>query len=154
MPADGATLNQSLVYSSTNGPLEELLRYADRNSMAHSREVRLPFLFHELAEFLINLPAEYKIHNGWTKYIMRKAGDGLLPQEITWRKDKIGYEPPQKNWMENGLIKERIMEGRKTLVREGILEKRVLGEDVKAVAAVGASKENTWKHWMAANLYS
>jgi asparagine synthase (glutamine-hydrolysing) len=154
VPGDGATLNQSLVYSSTNGPLEELLRYADRNSMAHSREVRLPFLFHELAEFLISLPADYKIHDGWTKYIMRKAGDGLLPSEITWRKDKIGYEPPQKDWMENGVIKERIVEGRKKLVREGILDKRVLGEDVKAVAAVGASKENTWKHWMAANLYS
>ncbi|MFL5742353.1 MAG: asparagine synthase (glutamine-hydrolyzing) [Flavisolibacter sp.] len=154
LPEDGITLNQSLIYSATQGPLEELLRYADRNSMAHSREVRLPFLYHELAEFLINIPADYKIHEGWTKFIMRKAGEEVLPKEITWRKDKIGYEPPQRDWMKSDVIREKIVEGRKKLVQERILNKEVLKAKVNAVAATGASKESSWKHWMAANLFS
>ncbi len=40
--------------------LDELLRYADRNSMAHGREVRLPFLSHELVEFIFTLAAEFQ----------------------------------------------------------------------------------------------
>ena len=71
--------------------------------MAHSREVRLPFLSHELVEFVFSLPATFKIHLGWTKYILRKAMENILPQEIAWRVDKIGYEPPQKEWLASSL---------------------------------------------------
>lgn len=75
--------------------LQTLLRYADRNSMAHSREVRLPFLYHEMVEFLFSLPATYKMNEGWTKWIMREAFP-ILPKDIGWRVDKIGYEPHKK----------------------------------------------------------
>lgn len=88
------TLSESLHYSTTKFGLEQLLRYADRNSMAHSREVRLPFLNHTLVEFLFSLPATFKINNGWTKYLIRESFSDFLPKEIVWRKDKIGYEPP------------------------------------------------------------
>lgn len=74
--------------------LQQLLRYADRNSMASSIEVRLPFLSHELVEFVFRLPEEYIINNGWTKWILRSAIDGLLPDSIVWRKKKIGFEMP------------------------------------------------------------
>jgi len=80
--------------------LKELLRYGDRNSMAFSREVRLPFLSHELSEFIFSLPMEFILNEGWTKYILRKAVEGIVPDEIVWRKDKIGFEPPQENWVE------------------------------------------------------
>jgi asparagine synthase (glutamine-hydrolysing) len=79
--------------------LEELLRLADRNSMAHGRELRLPFLDHQLVEFLFSLPSHYKIRNGWTKWLLRQDMKDRLPQEIVWRKNKIGFEPPQKQWM-------------------------------------------------------
>jgi asparagine synthetase B (glutamine-hydrolysing) len=65
-------LNAHLINDLTNGNLENLLRYSDRNSMANSREVRLPYLYHELCEFIISLPADYKIRNGWSKLIQRK----------------------------------------------------------------------------------
>ena len=80
--------------------LEELLRYADRNSMAHGREVRLPFLNHELVEFLFSLPSHFKIREGWTKWTLRKAMEKTLPSAITWRPNKIGLEPPQLSWMQ------------------------------------------------------
>jgi asparagine synthase (glutamine-hydrolysing) len=116
------SLNHALYESTTGSGLQELLRYADRNSMAHSREVRLPFLSHELVEFLFTLPANFKINNGWTKFIMRKTFDNVLPTEIAWRKDKIGYEPPQKNWMENKHLQEMIRSYENVLVQEKILD--------------------------------
>ncbi len=93
------TLNEALYYSTFKGGLQELLRYADRNSMANSIEVRLPFLSHKIVEFLFLLPSEYKFNNGFTKYILRDSMSQYLPEEIIWRKDKIGYEPPQKDWL-------------------------------------------------------
>jgi asparagine synthase (glutamine-hydrolysing) len=102
------TLNEILYWSTAKHGLEDLLRFADRNSMAHSREVRLPFLNHHLVEFIFSLPATYKINDGWTKYILRQSFEGKLPSSIAWRKDKIGYEPPQGKWMENIIIREMI----------------------------------------------
>jgi asparagine synthase (glutamine-hydrolysing) len=67
--------------------------------MAHSREVRLPFLSHKLVEFVFSLPDEFKLNMGWTKYILRKAMNATLPHSISWRVDKIGYETPQNNWL-------------------------------------------------------
>jgi asparagine synthase (glutamine-hydrolysing) len=97
-------LNDYLKYSVKQDNLEDLLRYSDRNSMAHDREVRLPFLSHELVEFLFTLPVEMKIHNGWTKYILRDAMKNIMPNEITWRVNKVGYEPPQSKWLQNKRI--------------------------------------------------
>lgn len=144
------TLNAMLKQSTLGGSLQDLLRYADRNSMAHSREVRLPFLSHELVEFIYSLPATYKINDGWNKYIMRKAFDHVLPSQITWRKDKIGYEPPQKQWMQRPEVKEIIREKRQALVSERILDKSVLDKEVTSTAAVEQSE--SWKIWMAGKL--
>jgi asparagine synthase (glutamine-hydrolysing) len=86
--------------------LEDLLRYSDRNASAFSREVRLPFLSHELIEFLFSLPVHFKIYKGWTKYLLRYALNDILPNEIAWRVNKVGYETPQGNWLKNKSIRE------------------------------------------------
>lgn len=151
--ANYKTLNNVLARDTSGGPLQELLRYADRNSMAHSREVRLPFLSHELVEFLYTLPATYKMNSGWSKYIMRKSFEGMLPNEITWRVDKIGYEPPQKQWMQTLEVKEIIHERRKQLVGLGILDKAILSRDIDPAGAHGKDGDNSWRLWMAAKLY-
>jgi len=91
------TLNEHLA-SDTQNSLAVLLRYADRNSMAYGVESRAPYLDYRLAEFLAALPADYKIHNGWTKNIARCAFAGKLPDEITWRRDKMGFPTPEKTW--------------------------------------------------------
>lgn len=92
------TLNERLALDTQNS-LAVLLRYADRNSMAYGVESRAPYLDYRLAEFLAALPADYKIHNGWTKYIARCAFAGKLPDEITWRRDKMGFPTPEKVWL-------------------------------------------------------
>jgi asparagine synthase (glutamine-hydrolysing) len=79
--------------------LPHLLRYEDRNSMRHSIETRLPFLDYRLVEFSISLPLKYKIQNGWTKWILRKAVESLLPRDVVWRKNKFGFEAPDKIWL-------------------------------------------------------
>jgi asparagine synthase (glutamine-hydrolysing) len=108
-------LNISLKHSTTIVGLKELLRYGDRNSMAHSREVRLPFLNHKLVEFVFSLPNEFKINQGWTKFILRKSMDKILPPSICWRVDKVGYEPPQKNWIQSERFTHIIQNTSKTL---------------------------------------
>lgn len=88
------SLNEMLYQTTMCGSLQELLRYADRNSMAHAREMRLPFLSHELVEFVFRMPATFKVNQGYTKYLLRTSMASILPEEITWRKDKIGFETP------------------------------------------------------------
>jgi len=114
--------NEVLYNETCNHGLEQLLRYADRNSMANSREVRLPFLFHELVEFLFSLPPTFKINGGWTKYIARKSFDKQLPDPIIWRKEKVGYETPQQKWLTNAESKPMIEDAFKVLAQHGILQ--------------------------------
>ncbi|HWY12494.1 MAG TPA: asparagine synthase (glutamine-hydrolyzing) [Bacteroidia bacterium] len=125
----GTDLNGYLRHSVTTNNLEDLLRFCDRNSMAHSREVRLPFLSHELVEFIFSLPPEFKIHNGWTKYLMREAMKDILPEEITWRVDKIGYEPPQKKWLATKKVVDSTNDAFELLKSKHILDKNAIMED-------------------------
>lgn len=129
------TLNGVLYFNTCMHGLEELLRYADRNSMAHSREIRLPFLDHELVEFVFSLPANFKIRNGWTKWLLRETMKNKLPAEVTWRRDKTGFEPPQKHWLHHKNIQQLIMDARKRLVDEGILKNEILNKEIEAKAA-------------------
>ncbi len=76
----------------------ELLRYEDRNSMAFSIESRVPFLDHELVELALGLSSKEKMKGGWTKYPIRKYLEGKLPDELVFRKDKIGFATPQSEW--------------------------------------------------------
>lgn len=79
-----------------------LTHYEDRNSMAHSLEVRHPFLDHRLVELLLNVPPEWKIRNGWTKYLLRRAFPEL-PDAIRWRRDKQGFLTPEQKWLRHDL---------------------------------------------------
>ena len=103
-------LRKDLWWNTTREGLVELLRYADRNSMAHSREVRLPFLDHNLVEFVFKLPTHLLMKDAWTKWILREAFRGMVPDEITNRVDKLGYMPPQQKWL-GGLVWEDVMMG-------------------------------------------
>lgn len=145
-------LNSHLYFSTFEIGLPTLLRYADRNSMAHSREVRLPFLSHDLVEFVFSLPSELKIKDGWTKFLMRAAFEDLLPKEIAWRKDKIGFEPPQKSWMDNPATQEKIKASREILSKEGILKKGA--ENFPIQSQVAHTKgDGSWNHLMVAKLF-
>jgi asparagine synthase (glutamine-hydrolysing) len=146
-------LNAHLINDLTDGNLENLLRYSDRNSMANSREVRLPYLYHELCEFVISLPSDYKIRNGWTKWIQRKSLEKLMPQKITWRTDKIGYEPPQKKWMENGRFVDLVHESKRKLYQNKIISLKTYNKKIQSIDA--NSRENqSWEFLMSGSLFS
>ncbi len=144
-------LNGALYFNSFVYGLEELLRLADRNSMAHATEVRLPYLDHHLVEFLFTLPPGFKIKHGWTKWLLRRSAEKMLPASIAWRKDKIGFEPPQELWMNNKLVQESIRKGKEKLVNHGILDKSVLKkiQPHTAYAAEGVD----WKYWSSSFLF-
>lgn len=80
--------------------LPKLLRYEDRNSMVSSIETRLPFLDYNVVETALSLKNEYKIKDGWSKYILRKITEKYVPNEIAWRKNKFGFESPEEMWLE------------------------------------------------------
>jgi len=95
----GYDVRQRQVDDITRFSVPSLLRYEDRNSMAHSIESRVPFLDYRLVEFLVNLPADVKIKHGVTKAVMRRALDGKIPAKVLNRRDKMGFTTAQELWM-------------------------------------------------------
>lgn len=93
------TMAEALLY---NG-LPTLLRYADRNSMAFSREARLPYLDYELVDFCLSLPDSLLVRRGWQKWILREAAGLSIPAAIRWRTDKVGYAAPLDRWLRGSL---------------------------------------------------
>ncbi len=98
------TLFDALREDAFHAHLPTLLRYGDRNSMAHSREVRLPFCDHRLAEFAFALPPGYLMGGAETKRLLRNAMKDVLPEGIRTRWNKQGFLPPQERWFADGLI--------------------------------------------------
>jgi len=83
---------------------EDLLIKEDRSTMAHSLEGRFPFLDYHLVELVNSIPSKYKIKNGVSKYILKKTFEGILPDEILYRK-KQGFGVPLKHYFRKELSK-------------------------------------------------
>lgn len=83
----------------TKGTLQGILHWEDRNSMASSLETRLPFLDYQYVEKILNIDMMDKISNGYTKMPLRKAVEGILPKDVVWRKSKLGFPSPTKDWL-------------------------------------------------------
>jgi asparagine synthase (glutamine-hydrolysing) len=79
-----------------------LLRDGDQMSMAHTLEVRVPFLDHELIEYVLGLSDELKI-GSWDKNLLIQSCSDLLPREIYDRKKK-GFTFPWESWMRGPLV--------------------------------------------------
>jgi asparagine synthase (glutamine-hydrolysing) len=72
------------------GLVDDMLHYFDRASMANSLEVRVPFLDHELVELCAGIPPDLKVHRFQTKYLLRRAARGLVPDWVI-EKRKVGF---------------------------------------------------------------
>lgn len=92
-----AELNAELKNSIETG-LVTLIHYSDHVSVGHGVESRMPFLDYRLVEYLATIPAAYKLHNGWTKYLARITFASKLPEAVIWRKDKMGWPIPEEHW--------------------------------------------------------
>jgi asparagine synthase (glutamine-hydrolysing) len=94
------SLNDRLKAYCTEHYLKGLLRWEDRCSMQYSIESRTPFSDDiDLIELAFQMPANYKIRHGWSKYILRESIKGLVPESIRLRKDKKGFSIPQNQWL-------------------------------------------------------
>jgi asparagine synthase (glutamine-hydrolysing) len=124
----------AVTFSETNLPA--LLRYEDRNSMAHSLESRVPFLNRSLVDFVFSLPEHYLIApDGSGKSILRAALRGLVPDAILDRRDKIGFQTPELGWLSH---LDRWVTG--VLTSDAARENPVIHADV-ALAQWGAVRE-------------
>jgi asparagine synthase (glutamine-hydrolysing) len=96
----GNRLKPELRSQLSSAGLPALLRHGDRNAMAFSIESRVPFLDRKLVEYCLSLPEDYLVsQSGETKSILREALRGIAPDEILDRRDKIGFETPEHEWL-------------------------------------------------------
>ena len=82
----------------------------DRNSMAHGIECRYPFLDYELVDFCTRLPDRAYLEDAWGKSLLRKTMTGVLPDEIAWRPDKVGFAAPQDAWLASSAARDWLTE--------------------------------------------
>ncbi len=92
-------LNHELRRSVERSPLPLYLRVEDRNSMAHSVEIRVPFLDYRLVSLAFSLPAEEKMNGPYNKYILRRSMNGRIPESVRMRKDKMGFPTASGEWI-------------------------------------------------------
>jgi asparagine synthase (glutamine-hydrolysing) len=93
-----ARLSHSLMITDARRYLTPLLRRADRMSMRHSIEARVPMLDNQMLEFGLHLPHEYKIRGMESKYLLKKVAERYLPDEIVYR-EKKGFGMPVEEWL-------------------------------------------------------
>lgn len=117
------SLRAHLVADLTELSVPSLVHGEDRCSMAFSREIRLPFLDHRLAEMLLDVPQDLKLRGGETKYLLRQAMTGRLPETVRRRSDKKGYPTPVGRWLRTcGLQEARAVIHSPELLARGFLD--------------------------------
>lgn len=100
---DNNILKSSIVDIKTFLP-NNLLSYGDAMSMANSFEVRFPLIDHKVVEFMTGINPRYRIHNGQTKYLIKKILFSKIPDSII-NKPKLGLNPPMGIWLKKDLKK-------------------------------------------------
>ena len=127
----------------------DILVKTDRASMMNSQEVRIPYLDHELVEFVFNLPASWRIKNFTTKYIFKETMNGRLPKNIINRKKK-GFGVPIAFWIKNQL-KDLVLDtlNKDQINRQGLFNydyiKEILDQHLKGKAD---NRKKIWNIFM------
>ena len=98
MQAEKSHWLSALQYADTKLYLpNDILTKVDRMSMAHSIEARVPLLDHKLVEFAATIPPELKLRGNTTKYIFKRAMEGIVPDQVLYR-PKRGFAIPLSQW--------------------------------------------------------
>lgn len=118
-----------------NTQLSRLLKYEDKNSMRNSVETRLPFIDYKVVEAALSFKSSFKIHKGWTKYILRKSMNGILPKNVLWRRNKVGFEAPQKTWIDSNTV----------YIKDKISQSKILKEIYKELNIDNFDNKMIWK---------
>jgi asparagine synthase (glutamine-hydrolysing) len=146
----GRRMIAQMINMQTRHGLPGLLRHGDRNSMRFSVESRVPFLTLDQVEFALSLPEHYLVsQEGETKHIFRRAMKGIVPDEILMRKDKIGFEPPEKEWLIN--IADQAREWLSEDINIPFIRRGALLAEFDAV--IEGRRPFTWQVWRWINFY-
>ena len=118
-----------------------LLRMEDRSSMAFSIEARVPLLDHKLVEFGLSLPDHLKIQGGVSKFAVREATRGLMPETVRLRRTKLGFAAPDSRWLDGQLrpMVTELIEG--SLRCERFVDPEPLRQWYRSPAAAAANPE-------------
>ncbi|HRH40340.1 MAG TPA: asparagine synthase (glutamine-hydrolyzing) [Pyrinomonadaceae bacterium] len=117
---DAAEVLDKLLYVDSKTYLHELLMKQDQMSMAASIESRVPFLDHKLVEFTAKMPTKMKLRGNTTKFLLKEAMKGILPDEILFR-PKMGFPVPTARWLRNEF---------KSYVDDYVLSERTLSRGI------------------------
>lgn len=147
----GADVLERMTYLELHQRLPELLLMrVDKMAMATSVEARVPFLDHKLVEFGVGLSIDQKTHGGMPKYLLKRAVEGIIPDEIIYRR-KQGFGVPISNWFRGDLGS----------IYRNVLRSSSIGEhgllDAKEALALlerhqAGMEENSFKMWVLLNL--
>jgi asparagine synthase (glutamine-hydrolysing) len=128
---------------------ELLLMRVDKMSMARSIEARVPFLDHKLVEFALTIPSSLKYRDGETKYVLKRAAEGILPREVIYRQ-KAGFCGSSRNMLSPKLL---------AFSEEVLPESRILSEVLRDGAVTkllqdqrDGRADNSFKIWNLLNL--
>lgn len=141
---DAKEILDKLLFVDSKTYLHELLMKQDQMSMAASIESRVPFLDHKLVEFTAQMPTEMKIRGKTTKFLLKEAMKGILPDEILYRQ-KMGFPVPVGNWFRNEfkhIIDEYVLSDRS--LSRGIFNDDLLNEIVAKHNAGENHDERLW----------
>ncbi|HXH18033.1 MAG TPA: asparagine synthase (glutamine-hydrolyzing) [Chitinophagales bacterium] len=115
----------------------DMLMKVDSMSMANSLEVRVPFLDHQVVDYVFTLPADFKISKGFRKRILKDAFKDVLPAEL-YHRGKQGFEVPLLKWFKNGL--------RKMIDEELLGKERIQNQGLFSTACVEGVKKKLFSN--------
>ncbi len=143
----GTPLRAEQLREANRTSLPQLCRFADRDSMAFSVEVRLPFLDLRVAEFGLSAAPELLYRDGVTKRVLRDAVRGLVPDVVLDRRDKVGYETPEARWFASPAGRARIGE----VLLDGGSDPGIVRTEIERDLAAGAWRD-VGAIWRAVNV--
>jgi asparagine synthase (glutamine-hydrolysing) len=110
--------------------------------MAFSLEARVPLLDHHVVEYGVSLPDHLKIQDGWSKFAIRRALAGIIPDTVRDRKTKLGFAVPYRTWLTRDLRPRVTALLEDTLRSEKYVDGRVLRRWYRAPEAAAATIES------------
>ncbi len=129
---------------------ELLLMRVDKITMSVSLESRVPFLDHHLIDFTMDIPQSYKIKNDIPKFLFKKAVEGIIPNEIIYRK-KMGFNAPMAQWLRGDFgkkVQDQIMKS--NLINSGIFNLKYINK--MFTAHFNGKADNSLYIWTLFNL--
>jgi asparagine synthase (glutamine-hydrolysing) len=125
--------------------LARAFEWADRAAAAAGIEPRYPFMDRRLVEFCLALPARAKLRDGWTRWILRAAMEGILPEEVRWRGGKANLGHPFRRALlgrHRDALEDLVSGGRSPI--EGWVDRRSLGDALARMARGRSPADETF----------